>query len=81
MGRTSNEVLLSVGALKKRRTYGLFLIVLVLAAPLGGRVVGTAWGAISAYCSAIAMFHKNRIAMGIAGQVLKDSYERYVYGK
>ena len=67
--------------MKKRAIYGLFLIVLVLAAPLAGRVVGTAWGAINGYYSAMAMFHNRRIALGIARQVLTDAYETYVYGK
>jgi hypothetical protein len=67
--------------MKKRAIYGLFLIVLVLGAPLAGRVVGTVWGAINGYYSGIAMFHNKRIALGIAGQVLKDAYRSYIYGK
>lgn len=69
------------GAIKKRALYGVLLIVLVPAAPLAGRVVGTTWGAINAYRTAIAMFHNRQVASGIVGQVFGDAYRTYVYGK
>jgi hypothetical protein len=68
-------------AMNKRVLYGSFVIVLVLAAPLAGRVVGTAWGAISAYQKAMAMFHNRRIALDITGQVINAAYRTYVYGR
>jgi hypothetical protein len=75
MSRTSS------GTIKKRAVYGAFMIVLVLAAPLAGRVLGTTWGAINAYHNAMAMFHDRQIALRITGQVLKDAYRTYMYGK
>ena len=60
--------------MKKRALYGVLLIVLVLAAPLAGRAVGTTWGAINAYRTAMAMFHNRRSALSITEQVLKDAY-------
>jgi hypothetical protein len=67
--------------MNKRSLYGSFAIALVLAAPLAGRVVGTTWGAISAYQRAMAMFHNRQIALDITGQVLKAAYRTYVYGR
>jgi len=71
----------AAGAMKKRALHGSFAIVLVVAAPLAGRVVGTAWGAISAYQRAMAMFHNRRIALDITGQVVNATYRTYMYGK
>ena len=68
-------------AIKRRALYGVFLIVLVPAAPLAGRVLGTTWGAINAYRTAIAMFHNKQIALRITGQVIKDAYQSYVSGR
>ena len=82
MRETSRPSLLRVvGTMKKRVLYGVFLIVLVLAAPLAGRVVGTTWGAINAYRTAMAMFQNRRIALSITEQVVKDAYQTYVYGR
>ena len=75
MSRTSNRTI------KKRALYGVSLIVLVLAAPLAGRVLGTTWGAINAYHTALAMFHDRQIALRITGQVFKDAYRTYMYGR
>ena len=71
----------AAGAMNKRALSGSFAIVLVLAAPLAGRVVGTAWGAINAYQTAMAMFHNRRIALDITGQVVNAAYRKYVYGR
>lgn len=61
--------------------YGVFLIVLVLAAPLAGRIVGTTWGAINGYRTGIALFHNRQIALAITGRVFKDAYRTYMSGK
>jgi len=82
MRATSRPSLLrAVGTAKKRVLYAVFLIILVLAAPLAGRVVGTTCGAINAYRTAMAMFHNRRISLSITEQVLKDAYQTYVYGR
>jgi hypothetical protein len=75
MSRTSD------GTIKKRALYSALSIVLVLAAPLAGRVLGTTWGAVKAYRTATAMFHNRQIALRISGQVFKDAYWTYVYGR
>jgi hypothetical protein len=75
MSQTSN------GTIKKRALYGVLLIVLVPAAPLAGRVLGTTWGAINAYRAAISMFHDRQIALKITGRVFKDAYRSYMYGR
>ena len=69
------------GAMKKRALYGAFSIALVLAAPLAGRVAGTAWGAVNAYRNAMELFHSKKIALNITGQVLMAAYRTYLYGK
>jgi uncharacterized membrane protein len=71
----------AVGAMNKQALSGSFVIVLVLAAPLAGRAVGTVWGAISAYQTAMVVFHDRQIALDITGQVVKAAYRTYVYGR
>jgi len=69
------------GAIRRRVFYGAFLITLVVAAPLGGRIAGTAWGAINAYRNAMELFHNKKIAMNITTHVLLSAYRAYLYGK
>lgn len=66
---------------KKRVLYGALLLALLLAAPLLGRALGTTWGAIHAYRTALAMFHNREIALKITARVFDDAYRSYLYGR